>query len=186
MVCVLGSRGLRGRARDQQPLFPSLSSGLAAPSPSPSQTSGPSPGQASVKQACDWCCGPGQLCSTGRRDGEQRRLRPCIPGPQVRLHGSHGPQEPQTPQSCSSKEASASFDNSQSGFPSQTWGSNRLRLLARCTRPEPTRSSLPPEVLTSRKSRQVPFGQENSGQGTPVPLVPPGADSLSGEERTVS
>lgn len=33
---------------------------------------------------------------------------------------------------------------------------------------------------------QVPFGQENSGQGTPVALVPPGADSLSGEEQTVS
>lgn len=33
---------------------------------------------------------------------------------------------------------------------------------------------------------QVPFGQENSGQGTPVLLGPPEADGSSEEERTVS
>lgn len=33
---------------------------------------------------------------------------------------------------------------------------------------------------------QVPFGQENSGQGPPVLLGPPGTDSPSGEERAVS
>lgn len=42
-----------------------------------------SPGQASVKQACDWCCGPGQFCSTGRLGVEQCRFRACVPGPQV-------------------------------------------------------------------------------------------------------
>ena len=133
--------------------------------------SDPLPGQAAAKQARVWRSGPGQCHSTGRLGGEQRRLRPCTPGPHVRLHSSQGLQGPQAPQPCSSGEGPAVPASSQSGCPSHTWGQN--------SRVRATRALMALGALACRTTRSPASPAGNRCRGHPGRSIL-GREALSG------
>lgn len=137
----------------------------------PSAQAPPSPGQAATKQARVWRSRPGQCRSTGRLGGEQRRLRPCAPGPHVWLQGPQGLQGPQAPQPCSSGEGPGIPASSQSGCPSHTWGQN--------SGVGATRALRAPGALASRTTRSPASPAGNRCRGRPDRSIP-GREALSG------